>query len=274
MISTAGSGERNLFVSYISEVPIWKSTYRLVLPPKGKPLLQGWAVVDNTVGEDWNNVELSLVLSHDLWARRFNSDPDILGKQIRLNDRLFRAIGVMPRGFRMYLGPGTSLPERIDLFFLGSLTDDGLGTSRSDHSLTTVARLRPGVTFRRAQSEIDVIAAAQARQYPKVYGNSSVKFHLVPLHKDVVERVRPAVMALLGAVGFVLLIGVIGRTLGTYAALVLTIAALLSLAISTIIYRRRHPLAPFLGEGWMSDPRIGGDGDGDGNACGGGGGDC
>ena len=61
VISTAGSGDRQLFVSYISEVPIWKSTYRLVLPPSGKPLLQGWAVVDNTIGEDWRDVELSLV---------------------------------------------------------------------------------------------------------------------------------------------------------------------------------------------------------------------
>jgi hypothetical protein len=60
-ISTAGNGERDLLVSYISEVPVWKSTYRIVIPNDGKPLLQGWAIVDNTVGEDWKNVELSLV---------------------------------------------------------------------------------------------------------------------------------------------------------------------------------------------------------------------
>src|SRR5712691_9759338 len=62
-ISTTGSGERNLYLSYISEVPIWKTTYRIVLPSKSekKPLLQGWAIVDNTVGEDWDGVELSLV---------------------------------------------------------------------------------------------------------------------------------------------------------------------------------------------------------------------
>ena len=62
VISTTGTGERPLFVSYISEVPIWKTTYRLVLRDKGaKPLLQGWAIVDNTIGEDWRGVELSLV---------------------------------------------------------------------------------------------------------------------------------------------------------------------------------------------------------------------
>ncbi len=62
-ISTTGAGERNFYVSYISEVPIWKTTYRLVLSSKAekKPLLQGWAIVDNTIGEDWNDVELSLV---------------------------------------------------------------------------------------------------------------------------------------------------------------------------------------------------------------------
>jgi Carboxypeptidase regulatory-like domain len=81
-IRTAGTGARELYVSYISEVPIWKTTYRFVLPSKAgdEPLLQGWAVVDNTVGEDWDNVQLSLVsgapqsfiqpLSQPYYARR------------------------------------------------------------------------------------------------------------------------------------------------------------------------------------------------------------
>jgi hypothetical protein len=81
-IATAGTGQRQLYISYISEVPIWKTTYRIVLPtkPGDEPLLQGWAIVDNTVGEDWNDVELSLVsgapqsfmqqLSQPYYARR------------------------------------------------------------------------------------------------------------------------------------------------------------------------------------------------------------
>jgi hypothetical protein len=62
-LTATGSGEREIFVSYISEVPVWKSTYRILMPdkPGDKPLLQGWAVVDNTIGEDWTDVELSLV---------------------------------------------------------------------------------------------------------------------------------------------------------------------------------------------------------------------
>ena len=61
--TAAGSGDREVFVSYISEVPVWKSTYRILFPekPGEKPLLQGWAIVDNTIGEDWKDVELSLV---------------------------------------------------------------------------------------------------------------------------------------------------------------------------------------------------------------------
>ncbi len=61
--TASGTGDRDVFVSYISEVPVWKSTYRILLPekPKEKPLLQGWAIVDNTIGEDWKDVQLSLV---------------------------------------------------------------------------------------------------------------------------------------------------------------------------------------------------------------------
>lgn len=80
VISTSGTGERSLFVSYISEVPVWKTTYRIVLNSNAKPLLQGWAIVDNTVGEDWDKVQLSLVagaphsfienLSQPYYARR------------------------------------------------------------------------------------------------------------------------------------------------------------------------------------------------------------
>jgi hypothetical protein len=81
-LTATGSGDRDIFVSYISEVPIWKSTYRILFPdkPGEKPLLQGWAIVDNTIGEDWKDVQLSLVagapqsfiqdISQPFYARR------------------------------------------------------------------------------------------------------------------------------------------------------------------------------------------------------------
>jgi len=82
LLEDRGAGERQLRVSYISEVPVWKSTYRIVFPREanGKATMQGWAVVDNTVGADWDNVQLSLVagapqsfiqpLSQPLYTRR------------------------------------------------------------------------------------------------------------------------------------------------------------------------------------------------------------
>lgn len=81
-LDALGAGQRQLRVSYISEVPVWKSTYRLVFPREatGTATMQGWAVVDNTVGADWNNVQLALVagapqsfiqpLSQPLYTRR------------------------------------------------------------------------------------------------------------------------------------------------------------------------------------------------------------
>jgi hypothetical protein len=60
-ISTTGQGERDLFLSYVVEAPVWKTTYRVVLDAKSKPFLQGWALVDNVQDEGWNDVTLSLV---------------------------------------------------------------------------------------------------------------------------------------------------------------------------------------------------------------------
>jgi hypothetical protein len=81
-LTATGSGDRDVFVSYISEVPVWKSTYRILIPdkPSDKPVLQGWAIVDNTIGEDWKDVQLSLIagapqsfvqdISQPFYARR------------------------------------------------------------------------------------------------------------------------------------------------------------------------------------------------------------
>ncbi len=81
-VAANGTGERSLFLSYVSEVPVWKSTYRLILPTKAnpQPLLQGWAIVDNPTAQDWEKVEVSLVagapqafiqhLSQPLYGRR------------------------------------------------------------------------------------------------------------------------------------------------------------------------------------------------------------
>ncbi len=104
-IQTSGSGQRQLHVSYTSESPIWKMTYRIVLGPGEKPLLQGWAVVDNTTPLDWNDVSLSLVsgapvsfvqnLSQPLYARR----PVVpLPHGLQVNPQTHQATLVSPTG--------------------------------------------------------------------------------------------------------------------------------------------------------------------------------
>ncbi|NUP06602.1 MAG: hypothetical protein HOW73_11155 [Polyangiaceae bacterium] len=86
-IYASGEGERRLFVSYIVEAPVWKTSYRLLLDEKGAPLLQGWALVDNTQDEDWENVRLSLVAGlpisfvHDLYAPRYKRRPTVEVKE-------------------------------------------------------------------------------------------------------------------------------------------------------------------------------------------------
>ena len=92
------------------------------------------------------------------------------------------------------------------MLFRSSLDDGGTIADRQNHDYATIARLKSGVTFAQAQSELDSIAAGLALQHPKVYENSSLKFHLVPLGQDLARKAKPAILALLGAVGFVLLI--------------------------------------------------------------------
>ncbi len=81
-IFAKGQGQRELAVSYLLPTPIWKTSYRLLLDDK-KPLLQGWALVDNTLDEDWQNVELNLVAGlpvsfiHDLYSPRYQRRPEI-----------------------------------------------------------------------------------------------------------------------------------------------------------------------------------------------------
>ena len=85
-ITLTGQGPQELLVSYITEVPVWKATYRIVLPDSNKgnnPFLQGWAIVDNISGEDWQNVQLSLVSGlpvsfvQELYAPRFKKRPEL-----------------------------------------------------------------------------------------------------------------------------------------------------------------------------------------------------
>src|SRR5581483_4240833 len=140
---------------------------------------------------------------YDLWKNTFNGDSGIIGRSIEVNNFNAAVVGVMPPGFRLYFGPDTNVPSKIDLFFPGDLD---LGQSRIHHDIVTIARLKKGATIAQAQQEVDAIAGRLIQQYPKSYENSGLKFNLIPLQSEVVQQIRSSILALLGAVGFVLLI--------------------------------------------------------------------
>ena len=106
-VSTEGTGERSLYLSYISEVPVWKATYRIVLNPKQAkmPLLQGWAIVDNTVGQDWDNVQLSLVAGAPQSFIQNLSQPYYSRRPVV---PLPEAVAMQPQTFQATLIPGAA----------------------------------------------------------------------------------------------------------------------------------------------------------------------
>jgi len=136
-----------------------------------------------------------VVLGHALWQRRFEGSPEVLGKPVTFSGESYTVIGVMPKGFR--------IPQGADLLAPMTLTPDML-SHRGSHYLVAMGRLKPGVTVQQAQADIGGIATALAKQYPD--SNTGWNANLVPLFEATVGEVRPALLALFAAVGFVLLI--------------------------------------------------------------------
>jgi len=148
-----------------------------------------------------------VIISYDLWKKVFNADPKAVGRPIEINNYNTTVVGVMPRDFRLHFGPGVIIPSNVDIYFPGDITPQSVRGNSVDHYIVSVGRLKPGVTFAQAQQEIDGIAEQVITQYPKSYEHSNLKIHLVALHADVVQDIKPAILAMLGAVIFVLLIG-------------------------------------------------------------------
>jgi predicted permease len=137
------------------------------------------------------------LISGGLWERRFGSSAAVLGRQLILNSRSYTVIGVVPAGFDFY--------GKADVYTLLEQWDDILVRSREMHpGIYVIGRLKPAVSRAQAQSEMNSIAAALAAAYPK--SNSKHGVNVRPLTADVVGNVRPTLLVLLGAVGFVLLI--------------------------------------------------------------------
>jgi putative ABC transport system permease protein len=137
-----------------------------------------------------------VILSHQLWQRRFGADATIIGQTLRLDEQSYTIIGVMPPGFDF---PDKETELWAPLSFAASAAND-----RGSFFLSGIARLKPGVTIGQAQSELDVIAHNLTQAYPQ--SNTDLGFSVAPLHEKLVSGFKQALFVLLGAVLFVLLI--------------------------------------------------------------------
>ncbi|MCA1557348.1 MAG: ABC transporter permease, partial [Acidobacteria bacterium] len=144
-------------------------------------------------------------LSYGLWQRRFGGDPRIIGKTITLNGAPFTVVGVMPEGFQWHIRKrsGTGRPAEIWSVLSMPTPVEGSAATRG-RFLSVVARLKPGVTFEQAESELKTIHARLEQDSPRY--NKGTGTEVIPLREQFVGKVRPALWLLLGAVGFVLLI--------------------------------------------------------------------
>jgi len=146
-----------------------------------------------------------VLISYGLWRRRFGSDPSIVGHSVQLDGRSATVIGVLPGG--------TQMETALDCFASGSsqkldlmvpLAADLVQPDRGNRFLTTVGRLKQGVTLRAAQVDMDVISSRLEKGYPRY--NAGWGATVLPLHEAIVGDVRQPLLVLLGAVGLVLLI--------------------------------------------------------------------
>jgi len=144
-----------------------------------------------------------VVLSYGLWQRRFGGDPSVLGRTIMMDGWGSVVVGVLPRDFRIYLPADAAMPTKIDAW--GVLPSNISDFEREQSWLTVVARLKPGVSLDQAQSEMDRVAARLRETY-QFHATEKLQIEVAGMQRDVVEHARPALLALLGAVGFVLLI--------------------------------------------------------------------
>ena len=147
--------------------------------------------------EDSPAAELVVLLSNSLWQRRFGGDRGVLGQRITLGETPATVIGVLPPDtiFPLISDPEIFVPLRID---------HSSSCGRACVNLRVIARLAPGLSFESAGADMEAIAQRLEREYPEE--NRGVGVNLVPLHEQLVGRIRPALLALLGAVSFVLLI--------------------------------------------------------------------
>ncbi len=148
-----------------------------------------------------------VVLGHAVWQRRFGGDPSIVGRTISLDDEPYTVVGVMPDGFqfprRGEMPSPFQFPQDVAVYTPLALTPEQ-AANRGREYLMVIARLKPGVTLAQAQAGMSATAERFAQQFPSTNRNRGAR--VVGLREQVLARVEPALLMLLGAVGLVLLI--------------------------------------------------------------------
>jgi putative ABC transport system permease protein len=147
-------------------------------------------------GEDKLGSEHEVILSYRLWQRRFDRDPNVLGRPITLNGEGYIIVGVMPPAFRFAPFWAIHAELWVPNAFGNTIHD------RGGNHLRVFARLKPGVTFKQAQADMATVTGRLEKQFPATNRAVVVK----PLKENVVGKIETPLLMLLGAVGFVLLI--------------------------------------------------------------------
>ncbi|MFL5519168.1 MAG: ABC transporter permease, partial [Gemmatimonadales bacterium] len=162
---------------------------------------------DFTPEDDQGRIGYVVIISWDLFQHRFGGDRSVIGKTVRLDDDPMTIIGVMPPGFRHPLENGASPMEVWCPVELGNADPQFIGDRRA-RVFEVIGRLKPGATLAEAQAQLDALSTRLESRYPEVYPAAlGWRAAALPLSERVVGDVRPALMVLLGAVAFVLLIG-------------------------------------------------------------------
>jgi len=144
-----------------------------------------------------------LVLSYPFWQRKFGGDPGVVGRTVDFGGGRGEIIGVLAPGFELLFPPRAGFDPAVDVW--SALRLDFNAAARNTGVLRVIGRLKPGVPIERAQAEAEGIAATLRERY-QLKKNANVHFRVVPMHDDLVREVRPSILALVGAVVFVLLI--------------------------------------------------------------------
>jgi len=159
-----------------------------------------------TPDEDRYGTDRVVVLSHALWQHQYSSDPNILGKTVKLDEKPFTIVGVMPASFRFPFD-GAPLSEMADLWIPDAFTPNRLNPENrtEEFGVGLIGRLRPGVSLQQAQDDVTAIATAFMQQYGYT-GTLKVVPKAYPFAAYAVQKARPLVLLLAMAVACVLLI--------------------------------------------------------------------